>query len=437
MKSKEINMKSIDDELNRCFLEVYDSFRLNTGRLCLGSMYNLENSNQIILSELLEKYNFQTKFERIRYKPDERAPALFFAEPYNSVLRDLKKNNERSFSKFIEKLEDKIVEIGNTLPQKFELYYPIPIRWSEPPEEHILDDVNISFHNPDDICDILSNNHLNEQILRFMKENDCRFSPDRYRYLKVSIFARNVYYAQFHATRYVKLVAGLASFLSLMRRSQITVNRIPYPYLDLDVSLIFSFKSGKYQSLDFVSTNLGKDQLELDHDQIVIVNQFLNDFNDCSPKIKNALISGFSALFSGLTENRSGYAFFNFWSAVEIFCLKDVSITETEIKKRLTLPPLNRNEIDRYKIERLYNIRNQIVHNAEYETVSEYDRNLMKYYADNFIEFFINRLMKVRADELRQIWQYLSDDEANLRKQKELIERVIDFQSDDMKYSHS
>lgn len=426
MKSKEIKMKSkkdklIEDELNQCFSEVNDLFKLKDGHLCFHTMHNLDKNSQIILSELLGRYKFQTKFEKIRYKPDERSITVFFAEPYNSVLRDLKKNNERSFFKFIEKLEDKIEEIGNTPSQKFELYYPIPIRWSEPPEEHELDDVRISFHNPDDICDILNNNHLDEQILRFTKENDCRFSPERYRYLKVSISARNAYYAQFHATNYVKLAVGFASFLSQMRRDQITVNRIPYPYMDLDISLIFAFKSGEYQSLDFVSTNLGRDSIELDHDQIIFVNQFMDDFNACnSKKIKDALISGFSALFSGLTESRSGYAFFNFWSAVEIFCLKDASTPEKEIIKRLTLPRLNRTEIDRYKIERLYNIRNRIVHNAEYDTVNEYDRNLMKYYADNFVEFIIGPLMKWGADEIGHIWQYLLDDVTHLQKKKRI-----------------
>ena len=52
---------------------------------------------------------------------------------------------------------------------------------------------------------------------------------------------------------------------------------------------------------------------------------------------------------------------------------------------------INGKFIEEHKIDRIYSLRNNLVHDGAYN-ISQYDRNLLKIYVEVFIEFFIFQL---------------------------------------------
>ena len=108
--------------------------------------------------------------------------------------------------------------------------------------------------------------------------------------------------------------------------------------------------------------------------------------------IQDFIEDGLIVYHPGTIEKHMGYAFLSFWTSAERFCLKDFKVTETEVMKRLLSRSINKHEITKNELKRLYKIRNKMIHEADYGLPKEYDRNIMQYYVEPFIEFFIEKL---------------------------------------------
>ncbi len=110
--------------------------------------------------------------------------------------------------------------------------------------------------------------------------------------------------------------------------------------------------------------------------------------------IQDCIEDGLIAYHAGTIEKHMGYAFLNFWTSAERFCLKDNHLTERKVMERLLSPLLNKTGITNGELERLYRIRNKMIHEADYGLATEYDRNIMQFYIEPFIAFFIQKLSK-------------------------------------------
>jgi hypothetical protein len=65
-----------------------------------------------------------------------------------------------------------------------------------------------------------------------------------------------------------------------------------------------------------------------------------------------------------------------------------------------------------------------MIHEADYGLPKEYDRNIMQYYVEPFIEFFIEKLSKYPKDKIERIFKYLNDPTSDLSKFDEIVESL-------------
>jgi len=80
--------------------------------------------------------------------------------------------------------------------------------------------------------------------------------------------------------------------------------------------------------------------------------------------------------------------------------------------------------LDEHKTDRIYSLRNNLVHDGAYN-ISQYDRNLLKIYLENMIRFFMFELAQHNIQEIQTIFQFLQKDNMTLNKSKDLIDFVI------------
>ena len=198
---------------------------------------------------------------------------------------------------------------------------------------------------------------------------------------------------------------------------------------DLNIELILPFSEQGFEGILLNSINTGAPSHELSDDQIGYVNKIFEIFKDSHKTVRDIIQRGFISYHSGLNETRMGYAFLNFWTTAEVFCLKNENITEKEMINRLLSPIKNKNDITKHELERLYEIRNAIVHNAEYELATEFDRNIMQFYVEPFIVFFIGTLSKFPRIQIEKILRYLQDSDESLKEDSEIIDFVINLRN--------
>lgn len=92
------------------------------------------------------------------------------------------------------------------------------------------------------------------------------------------------------------------------------------------------------------------------------------------------------------------------------------------------------NDIHEYQIERLYKLRNNLVHTGSYSEITQFDRNVMKGYVEKLFEFFMFHFSKHSYSEINMCYKYLQEDvtslnelreDASLRVNKSLIDEMI------------
>lgn len=125
-----------------------------------------------------------------------------------------------------------------------------------------------------------------------------------------------------------------------------------------------------------------------------------------------------------MTEKRINYSFLNFWTSLEAITLKKKGIPHLEITSRLKSILKNLSPLEEHKIDRIYSLRNNLVHDGAYD-ISQYDRNLLKTYAEIMISFFLSQLSKYDIQEIQTIFQFLQQNSVTLAKSKDLLDFVI------------
>lgn len=114
----------------------------------------------------------------------------------------------------------------------------------------------------------------------------------------------------------------------------------------------------------------------------------------------------------------------NFWTSLEAITLKKKGIPHLEITRRLKSILKNLSPLEEHKIDRIYSLRNNLVHDGAYD-ISQYDRNLLKTYAEIMISFFLSQLSKYDIQEIQTIFQFLQQNSVTLAKSKDLLDFVI------------
>jgi len=191
-------------------------------------------------------------------------------------------------------------------------------------------------------------------------------------------------------------------------------------------------------SLDFgtESNTLDTDKFyDLADSDISNLNTLISIFNKAEKRIQKVIFDSMKQYNIGLNEKDTSKSFLSFWTSLEILALKNKNMSHLKVEERLK-SVIKMNEIDEsqieineYQTERLYNLRNKLVHTGSDSDISPFDRNLMKSYVEEFFEFFMFIFSKYSYSEIDLIYEYLQKDIDFLEKSKELIDKVIALKS--------
>lgn len=374
----------------------------------------------LLISDLMLDNNFQSKLNSLRYYFTTEND-VFFGNELNSIFKAMKQEGKSTFSDFKEKLDLMLKTIeADSKPVKFELYYPLNIKTDKTIDIIKFKDIVIEIKHYDDIKVLLEADKLKEQF----KYGE-QFTKSKYKYIKVTIWARNQNYAQETSTRYVNLILGFVAYSQNYQHSTITVMGIPKALTELKLSYIFVFKEGAYSGYYyFEDKSDDKKVYDLSDADIKNLNEFVKQFNSADKKIQDIIYKSISLYYQGLTEKRINYSFLNFWTSLEIISLKKKGVPHIEIINRLKSILIGSTSLEEHKIDKIYSLRNNLIHDGAYN-VSQYDRNLLKIYVEIMIEFFMFKLIKRNIQEIQTAFQFLQKDNATLEKSKDLIDFVI------------
>lgn len=376
----------------------------------------------LLRSELLEDEKIRKAMNDTRYYFSSDLKDFLLGGFCDDIFVEIKKEKSISFEILKSKICHKIDLIKKeTKIADFDLYYAINLeKINQKINEISFRDIRINILNYDDIKNTLENTSLNDNFLP--ADN---FNKSEYQYIKVSIKGRNKEYAEQKATKYVELILGFISFSIIDGVESISWTTPPKSLIGLGESYIFVFKSEKYDGYFYFSERfINAQSYSIEERDVDNLNLFLSHFNNANDEVQETICQAVSQYYFGLKEKKVHYAFLNFWIAFEILTLKEKSSPQYGIIEILK-STIKLDSLDEYKIKRLYDLRNEFIHNGNFDIINEIDRNLMRTYLEHFIKYFILCLSEYKVSDLRIIYRFLPKDKQYLQNAEEMIEKVI------------
>lgn len=378
----------------------------------------------ILKYESLEKDIIQRKLEYMRYYFElENEP--YFTES-NDILISLKKQQIPSYELFIELLYKKLDDMQNKLQVKnYVLYYPINInKIKSEITEFCIDGFIINLLNYSEVKSDINNNELNNRFFKLKKIN-----KSRYQYAKVSVWCRNVEYAHQKARKFVELMLFFISYSKTFSLVPVWLIGIPKPLIELKLNYTFVFENNNFSTYYYSENAWDTDIFyDLEDSDISNLNTLISAFNKADKRIQSIIFDSMKQYNIGLNEKDTSKSFLSFWTSLEILTLKNKNLSHFKVKERLKTI-IKMNEIHEYQIERLYSLRNKLVHTGDDSNISPFDRNLMKDYVEILFDFFISYFSKYSYSEIDLIYEFLQKDIDFLEKSKGLIDKVIALKS--------
>ncbi len=414
-------MTVIKDELIRRILNSITIVEGDKVQIKGGNILEFQRDLSLLLSELMSDNNFQERLNRIRYFFSDINDGISFGTDFISILKELKRNNESSFALFKDRFDNKLNDIKSKIEvQKFELFYPINISTNEKINPFKYRDIEIKILDYSEIMDRLETKDLSA---KFRSE---KFTKSKYKYIHISIWGRNIIYAYEIATKHVSLILGLIANSQVYGSSNITIIGSRKPLTKLKLSYVFVFKGDTFLNYYYFEDKSGEIELsELRKETIDEINKFINQMQNADRNVENIVFRAINCYYLGLTEKRINYSFLNFWTALEILCLKSKGIGEYEVIRRLKSILITLSPLDEHKIDRLHSLRNNLVHSADYDKINQYDRDLLKNGVELMLDLFVFHLSNYNFSEINSIFYFLQKNDADLINDKKIIDFVI------------
>ena len=406
---------------------ILDKVTIKDGVLTPTNHVNLLKTQRfgiVLISQLLEGEHYQEKFDAIQYAWYANSLHPLFFEPFQTVITELKIENKHSFHEFKKKVDRELKNIEDQKLVSFDFLYPIRIQPAKNLKKMEIEGISVEIKTYDEVEKFLSDSKLLDEIREYeMNYSPHQNLPSRY-YIHVSLSARNLWYAERKAARNAQLAISIIAYIENYRVERRTLIGPPQSISDLDVEVELAFSKKKFVDLFPKYNAIGKKNHKLTSKHIDDINSIIESFETSDPSIQDFIEDGLIAYHAGTIEKRMGYAFLNFWTSAERFCLKDHHLIERKVMERLLSPLLNKTEITKNELERLYRIRNKMIHEADYGLATEYDRNIMQFYIEPFIAFFIQKLSKYPKNKIERVFQFLNDPKSDLSKFDEIVERL-------------
>lgn len=413
-------MSEIKDQILQKIIEV--TLVDTTGHLQIigENVHQYHKYLNLLKAELLDDKTFLGKMDDIRYYIP--SSSHFFNDGgIGKIILQMKSDENYSFDNFTRILYEKMDLIKKeNKPEKFELYYSINIE----PLDLVINKITVR----DIVIEILNHKDIREvfEDEKFKAEKvDKGFNESDFQYIRVTLWGRNLEYVFQKSLKYVQLILGFISYSKNYHRETISLFGTPKPLIELEFGYIFAFKESEYLNYAVdTDKNLSKKSYKIEELDITNLTIILEAFGKMKDNIQEIICNSMGHYYEGLIEKNVKQSFLNFWMVVEILTLKDKDLPHYKVVERWkSLVVLD--AFVEYKIDRLYDLRNKLVHNGNTARINEIDRNMMKDNAELLVHFFIFTLSTFRISEINTLYMFLGQDVDSLIKSKEMIDQTI------------
>jgi hypothetical protein len=304
---------------------------------------------------------------------------------------------------FIEKLKEEFDAISQSPLKKYHIISVIPTAYCPNNREYNNSLLKISFRDYSQILEKYNIEHLKEYYIRrygteFSELINCSF-------IDFEIFAHDVNFARDISEKYLDATISYLTFLSMNgqisrslmgERQSINIPLVFafFIFEDTNFSMLFSTKCESFFSIQFPAVN------------IVKFENFLHSLIICDEKIADVVIRGLNSYYFGISINNPEIGFANLWTSLEIFFLKRYpQVSENKVIRRLKklLPP-DADPEHAATIDQLYEIRNKKIHEAISPNIVEIHYNLLKFYLEFTINYFITNLISMDYDSINAFY---------------------------------
>jgi len=422
---------NVKDELLK---KILDSFTVKGNSIVRGlpQGFGFERNRAVLISELMSDDNIKKRLNDMKYYCNSD-DGIFGGDEVDKVLKKMKVKGEYEYKKFLNQLGDNLDKIKrDKIISNYDLYFPINMKSEKDLEPIKFKDVVINIVNYEAIKRLFKvRKHSNlSRDVNFMR------NKNSYMYIHVPIKARNIIYARDIATQYIRLVLGLIVYSQNYMRETITMMSFPKQLSELKLSYIFLDVNKELKKCGyFRDYSAFRKIYELNKIDITNLNNFIKCFNEAKKEIREIMFKATDSYYEGMVEARTSNSYLNLWTALEILCLKNKKVTEIEVIKRLKAILIGLSKLEDYKIDRLYTLRNNLIHNAE-DNITQYDKNLLKVYVEIMFKFFIFNLSKFDRNSISSIFGYLQKNSGRLKSEKKLIDYIIKLREKNAKNNH-
>lgn len=410
--------------------EMLDSIEVTEAGTQLSDITNHQRYqiiSTLILKQLLEAdgNRFSKRLKGLRYTLSSEP---FFGPFPLKVARKAKLQGVTTLADFKLLFEGYLQNIAEEPLLQYRCLIPVNVTFDGEPNALRTDDVCLNIVPYSKVADLFDQSAIREVCTEAHDEHGLYSDFSGFSIVDIRVRCRNSLYAEAVSSQYTNFVLGLVTLLLTRGHYSMRLMGEIGPIIDLNYGFCFVFENFENSEYKYAEAHNAIKTSPADHKlslgQISSLNRAFELFHRASRKMQATIIDAVEAYHAGATEKRPGFAFFFFWTCVELLCLKEASIREVKVKERLGCIHKDKSPPLELELERFYSLRNKLVHTSEYSTISEFDRDRLKFYTENLLLFFLSNLMEYRKDEINDVYEYLCLGSSQIERRKRTVEIV-------------
>lgn len=139
---------------------------------------------------------------------------------FHPIWAEMKKDNDITFQNFKQKLDTQLNTIKReTKCTTFDLYYPLNIDTDTKVKSITLEGITLELEPYENIKSLFEHQKAKDDLMHYQFDT---FIPEKHHYIKITLWARNGYYAENVGSKYAFLLTSFITFLKHYRHSHVT-----------------------------------------------------------------------------------------------------------------------------------------------------------------------------------------------------------------------
>ncbi|MGD9937529.1 MAG: hypothetical protein AB7S61_08670 [Methanoregulaceae archaeon] len=371
-----------------------------------GNIQRYKILSTLLLEQLLDDDNnhFDRKLRGLRITLPRKLDGVILPI---EVAAAAKRQQISSYSELKTIFQQFVTDLSRRPRRRYRCLIPVNVNFHGVPFSYADKNIKITAYPFSEFREILSGPEIEEGI-RQAESFDLNIDFSDFTVFETEVYARNSLYAEGISYQFVKFILGVLAFLLTFHSYSMRLLGTIGPITDINQGLFFVFEEESFlHPVAFSLIESGVEVHPVSAQQIQTVITMLQKYRQASPPVQTIVVDAFSAYHEGVTEKRVGHAFFFFWTCVELLALKHERLSEWKVRQRLRCIFMNITTQMALELDRFYSVRNKIAHRAKFASVSEFDRDRMKFFTENFLDYFITNMMQLRIGEIHKKYDEL------------------------------